>query len=105
MNVVMMDRCHIILRRPWKCDKTIAHDSRRNPYQVEKDGKKYRLHHLPKEYEKDGRVMLCLVLGCGQDLEEHESGDKKQKCVSNIVVQNYSNGYNEKHEVKKEVVG
>ena len=44
-----MDVCHILLGRPWKYDRNVFHDGRKNTYSLEKDGKKCTL--LPLKYE------------------------------------------------------
>ena len=42
-DVMPMDVCHILLWIPWKFDKKVVHDSRRNCYSFEKDGTKHVL--------------------------------------------------------------
>lgn len=39
------------------------HDGRRNTYHIKKDGKKFNLHPLCEQEEKDGRVNVRLNLG------------------------------------------
>jgi hypothetical protein len=42
-DVIPMDVCHILLGRPWKYDRNVVHDGRRNTYTLEKNG---RMHML-----------------------------------------------------------
>jgi hypothetical protein len=49
-DVIPMDVCHVLLGRPWKYDKNVIHDSRRNNYTLEKSGRTHML--LPIEEKK-----------------------------------------------------
>ena len=48
-DIIPMDVCHIHLGRPWKYDRNVVHDGRKNTYSLEKDGNKHTL--LPLKYE------------------------------------------------------
>ena len=37
-DVVEMDACHILLRRPWMFDRKALYDGRENSYEFVKDG-------------------------------------------------------------------
>ncbi|GJX68055.1 putative CCCH-type zinc finger family protein [Tanacetum coccineum] len=39
-DVVPMDACHLLLRRPWQFDRRTVHDGMRNTYSFDKDGDK-----------------------------------------------------------------
>ena len=48
-----MNVCHIVLGRPWYCDKRVIHDGYQNTHSFVKDGRKITLtllspHKLPK---------------------------------------------------------
>jgi hypothetical protein len=45
-----MDVCHIFLGRPWKFEKNVIHDGRKNTYTLEKSGRTHML--LPIEEKK-----------------------------------------------------
>jgi len=45
-----MDVCHVLLGRPWKFDRNIIHDGRKNTYTLEKNGGTHML--LPIEDKK-----------------------------------------------------
>jgi hypothetical protein len=38
-DVIPMDVCHILLGRPWKFDRNVIHDRRKNTYTLEKNGR------------------------------------------------------------------
>ena len=40
---------HILLGRPWKYDRKVVHDGRKNTYSLEKDGRKHTLLPLKDE--------------------------------------------------------
>jgi hypothetical protein len=42
-DVIPMDVCHLLLGRPWKYDRNVVHDGRKNTYTLEKNG---RMHML-----------------------------------------------------------
>jgi hypothetical protein len=48
-DVIPMEVCHILFRRPWKFDKNVIHDGRNNKYTLEKNG---RMHMLLSMEEK-----------------------------------------------------
>jgi hypothetical protein len=49
-DVIPMDVCHILFGRPWKFDKNVIHDGRKNTYTLEKNGRTHML--LPIEEKK-----------------------------------------------------
>ena len=49
-DVILMDVCHIFLGRPWKFDRNVIHDGRKNTYTFEKNGRTHML--LPIEEKK-----------------------------------------------------
>ena len=42
-DIIPMDVCHILLGRPWKYDRKVFHDGRKNTYSLEKDGRRHTL--------------------------------------------------------------
>jgi hypothetical protein len=42
-DVIPMDVCHLLLVRPWKYDKSVIHDGRKNTYTLEKNGRTHLL--------------------------------------------------------------
>ena len=48
-DIMPMDVCHILLGRPWKYDKKVVHDGRKNTYSLEKYGKRHTLSPLEDE--------------------------------------------------------
>ena len=62
-----MDACHVLLGMPWNYDRRVMNDERKNTYQFEKHGKKFKLQPLNKEVEKEEKVMiLSYVKGLNQ---------------------------------------
>ena len=37
-DVILMDPCHLLVRRPWKYDRKVIHDEGKNTYTFWKDG-------------------------------------------------------------------
>jgi hypothetical protein len=52
-DIVEMDACHVLLRRPWLFDRKFFHDGRKNTYEFLKDGQWYRLEPMV-EVESSG---------------------------------------------------
>jgi len=48
-DVIPMDACHMLLRRPWQYDKKVLHDGEKNTYSFWKDGTKVVLLPLKDE--------------------------------------------------------
>ena len=48
-DVIPMDACHLLLRRPWQYDKKVMHDGEKNTYTFWKDGSKFILLPLKDE--------------------------------------------------------
>jgi hypothetical protein len=45
-DVVEMDACHVLLKRPWLFDRKVFHDGRENTYEFTKVGQRYRLEPM-----------------------------------------------------------
>jgi len=52
-DVMPMDVCHVLLRRPWRYDMKAIHDGRKNTYTLEKNGHKHVLLPLKDEGSKE----------------------------------------------------
>jgi hypothetical protein len=75
-DVIHMDVCHILLGRPWKFDRKVIHDGRKNTYTLEKNGRTHML--LPiEDKEKKREASSSIILMSGKELlnevnKEHE---------------------------------
>jgi hypothetical protein len=66
-DVISMDVCHLLLGRPWKYDKNVIHDGRKNTYTLEKNGRTHML--LPiKDKEVKPEVSNTVLLLSGKEL-------------------------------------
>ena len=61
-DLIPMDVFHILLRRPWKFDKKVTHDGRRNCYSFEKDGVNHVILPLQKGNTVEKQPIEALVL-------------------------------------------
>ena len=52
-DIMPMDVCHILLGRPWKYERKLVRDGRKNTYSLEKDGKRHTLSPLEDETIQD----------------------------------------------------
>jgi hypothetical protein len=52
-DVIPMDVCHVLFGRPWKYDRNIIHDGRRNTYTLEKNGRTHMLLPIEEKKVKD----------------------------------------------------
>ena len=63
-DIIPMDYCHIILGRPWKCDRNVVYDGRVNKYTTRKDGVTYTLLPLIETpNEMSCIIRVCMVSG------------------------------------------
>jgi len=66
-DIIPMDVCHILLGRPWKYDRKVVHDGRKNTYSLEKDGRRHTMSPL-----KDKATQECpglnILLMTGKEL-------------------------------------
>jgi hypothetical protein len=59
-----MDVCHVLLGRPWQCERNVIHDGRRNNYTLEKNGRAQIL--LPfegKKVKEESNTSILLMSG------------------------------------------
>jgi hypothetical protein len=81
-DVIPMDVCHLLLGRPWKYDRNVVHDGRKNTYTLEKNGRTHML--LPiKDKEVKLEVSNTVLLMSGKELL---SEVKKKEDTQFIVV-------------------
>ena len=62
-----MDVCRILLWRPWKYDRKVVHDGRKNTYSLEKDGKRHTLSPLEDEAVQ-GSLGSSIMLMSGKEM-------------------------------------
>jgi hypothetical protein len=81
-DVIPMDVFHLLLGRPWKYDKNIVHDGRKNTYTLEKNGRTHML--LPiKDKEVKTEMRNIVLLMSGKELLDEV---KKKEDTQFIVV-------------------
>jgi hypothetical protein len=79
-DVIPMDLCHLLLGRPWKYDKNVVHDGRKNAYTLEKNGSMHML--LPIEDKKVKiEVSNTILLMSGKELIYEVKKDKEMQFV------------------------
>ena len=59
-----MDVCHVLLGRPWKYDRNVIHDGRKNTYTLEKNGCKHMLFPIKdKGFKEEDSPSILLMSG------------------------------------------
>jgi hypothetical protein len=66
-DVIPMDVCHLLLGRPWKYDRNVIHDGRKNTYTLEKNGRTHMLFPI-KDKEVKAKVRNVVLLTSGKEL-------------------------------------
>jgi hypothetical protein len=66
-DAIPMDVCHLLLGRPWKCDRNVVHDGGKNTYTLEKNGRTYMLLSI-KDKEVKPEVSNTVLLMSGKEL-------------------------------------
>jgi hypothetical protein len=66
-DVIPIDVCHILLGRPWKYDRNVIHDGRKNTYTPEKNGRTHMLLSI-KDKELKPEVSNVVLLMSGKEL-------------------------------------
>ena len=56
-----MDACHVLLGRPWKFDREVVHEGKRNVYSFEMNGKKHSLHPFKGRKEEPNNQLLMMM--------------------------------------------
>jgi hypothetical protein len=62
-----MDVCHLLLGRPWKYDRNVVHDGRKNTYTLEMIGRTHMLLSI-KDKEVKPEVRNTVLLMSGKEL-------------------------------------
>jgi hypothetical protein len=79
---IPMDVCHLLLGRPWKYDRNVIHDGRKNTYTLENNGRTHMLL-LIKDKEVKLEVSNTILLMSGKELLKEA---KKKEDTQFIVV-------------------
>jgi hypothetical protein len=66
-DVIPMDVCHLLLGRPWKYDRNVNHDGRKNTYTLEKNGRTHMLLSI-KDKEVKPNIRNIVLLMSGKEL-------------------------------------
>jgi hypothetical protein len=66
-DVISMDVCYLLLGRPWKYDKNVVHDGRKNTYTLEKNGRTRMLLSI-KDKEVKPKLSNTVLLMSGKEL-------------------------------------
>jgi hypothetical protein len=77
-----MDVCHILLARPWKYDRNVVHDGRRNTYTLEKNGRMHMLLPIEDKKVKEETKNTILLMIWKEILDEV----KKEEGMQFVVV-------------------
>jgi hypothetical protein len=63
-DVISMYVCHVLLGRPWKFDRNVIHDGRKNNYTLEKNGRTYMLLPIEeKKVKEEANTSILLMSG------------------------------------------
>jgi hypothetical protein len=62
-----MDVCHLLLGRPWKYDRNVVHDGRKNTYTLEKNGRTHMLLLIEDNKVKE-ETRNTIILMSGREL-------------------------------------
>ncbi|KAE8663112.1 putative Quercetin 3-O-methyltransferase 1 [Hibiscus syriacus] len=74
-DVVSMDACHILFGRPWKYDRSVIHDGRKNTYYLSIKGKKIVLTPRREGLTPTPVTHNTTLLSMSRFLDEIEHGD------------------------------
>jgi hypothetical protein len=81
-DVMHMDVFHVLLGRPWKYDRNVIHDGRKNTYTLEKNGCKYMLFPIENKGVKEESSPSILLMSGKELLKEV----KKEQEMHFVVV-------------------
>jgi hypothetical protein len=77
-----MDVCHFFLGRPWKYDRNVVHDGRKNTYTLEKNGRTHMLLSIEEKKVKEETNNTILLMSGKELLYEV----KKDEDIQFVVV-------------------
>uniref|UniRef100_A0A2N9GRT7 Retrotransposon gag domain-containing protein n=1 Tax=Fagus sylvatica TaxID=28930 RepID=A0A2N9GRT7_FAGSY len=96
-DVVPMDVCHLLLRRPWQYDRDTSHNGKNNTYSLKLNGKKFTLLSMKhKVTQKLDKTLLLIKSfahdhsdsGCaymlGADLCANNEGNEVEKNMGDV---------------------
>jgi hypothetical protein len=69
-DVIPMDVCHLLLGRPWKYDRNVVHDGRKNTYTLEKNGRTHMFLPIEDKKVKEEKRNTILLMSGKELLEE-----------------------------------
>jgi hypothetical protein len=78
-DVIPMDVCHILLGRPWKYDRKVIHDGRKNTYTLEKNGRTHML--LPIVDKEKAEASSSILLMSGKELLKEVKEEREMQFV------------------------
>jgi hypothetical protein len=81
-NVIPMDICHVLFGIPWKFDRKVIHDGRKNVYTLEKNGRKNMLLQIEDMKVRKEPITSILLMSGKEILSEV----KKEKNMKFFVV-------------------
>jgi hypothetical protein len=73
-----MDVCHILLGRPWKFDKNVIHDGRKNTYTLDKNGRTHMLLLIEEKKVREEANISILLMIRKELLKEVKKGHEMQ---------------------------
>jgi hypothetical protein len=76
--VIPMDVCHILLGRPWKFDRNVIHDGRKNTYTLEKNGRTHMLLPMEEKRAKEEASTSILFMSGKELLKEVKEEQEMQ---------------------------
>jgi hypothetical protein len=79
-DVIPMDVCHILLGRPWKYDRNIIHDGRKNTYTLDNNGRMHMLLPIEDKKVKEETSNTILLMSGKEPFDEFKK-DEEMKFV------------------------
>jgi hypothetical protein len=73
-----MDVCHVLLGRPWKYERNVIHDGRKNTYTLEKNGCKHMLFPIEDKGVKEEASPSILLMSGKEILKEVKKEQEMQ---------------------------
>jgi hypothetical protein len=80
-DVIPMDVCHQLLGRPWKYDRNVVHDGRKNMYTLEKNGRTHMLLPIKNQEVKTEMSNIVLLMSGKELLDEVKKKEDTQFVV------------------------
>jgi hypothetical protein len=80
-DVMPMYVCHLLLGRPWKYDRNMIHDGRKNMYTLEKNGRTHMLLPIKNQEVKTEMSNTVLVMSGKELLKEVKKKEHTQFIV------------------------